>query len=365
MLHVTTIVGARPQFIKAAALSAEIRDSFSAEISETIVHTGQHFDRNMSRVFFQELEIPEPSVTLTSEGGGHGEMTGQMLAKLDVVLTGSRPDLVLVYGDTNSTLAGALCAVKLGIPVAHVEAGMRSNNWNMPEEINRVITDRISALNFAPSEGALAQLERDGLAGTGVLAGDIMFDAVRRFSSSPLPDNSPLKEIGSPFGLATVHRQENTDRPETLERILGQLIALSKSIPIVFPMHPRVRIAAAKLGLLEAVKAHLKVVEPVSFLEMMSLTQRADFVITDSGGLQKEAFYLKTPCFTVRTETEWGETIDLGWNRLVDPFRDDLTSMICSSANLQGASGSPYGDGFSARKILETLISRSWASFFN
>jgi UDP-GlcNAc3NAcA epimerase len=364
------VVGARPQFIKAAALSLKISSLPEGEIHENIIHTGQHFDSNMSSVFFDELGIPEPTHQLTGANGSHGVTTGRIMAQLDSILETESPDLVLVYGDTNSTIAAALCAVKLQIPVAHVEAGMRSGNTSMPEEINRVVTDRVSALNLAPSESAMVNLQRDGLSDTSRLVGDIMFDAVKLFSHNSQLSQETRGLLGnfseeSSYVIATFHRQENPDSSEKLRELMSAVRKLAAEMPVILPMHPRLRKRATDLGLLAEEVPGLTVLPPVSYLEMLFLQKHAQVVLTDSGGIQKEAFYLESPCVTVRDETEWTETVDLGWNRLISADTESIVSASLAAIDSQGITGIPYGNGDAASKIVEELIGGSWKNYFS
>jgi UDP-GlcNAc3NAcA epimerase len=308
-----TIVGARPQFVKAASISRAVaaRD----DIEEILLHTGQHFDDAMSQVFFDELGIPAPRLNLGIHGGGHGEMTGRMIAGIEEAILAERPDIVLVPGDTNSTLAGALAAAKLHVPVAHLEAGLRSFNRRMPEEINRVLTDHLSALLFCPTDAAVANLHREGIV-TGVHAiGDVMYDATlfaaTQAGRSDVLDRLGLTEKG--YAVATVHRAENTDNRDRLADILGFLRHHASGHTIVLPLHPRTRAQMARFGL---DPENLLVCEPLGYLDMHRLLQSAVAVYTDSGGLQKEAYFHRVPCVTLREETEWVETVASGWNRL-------------------------------------------------
>ena len=368
-LKLTTVIGARPQFIKAAALSAKISSLLAGKIEEQIIHTGQHFDTNMSRVFFDELGIPLPAHQLSGAAGTHGVSTGRIMAQLDPIFVEDRPDIVLVYGDTNSTVAAALSAVKLGIPVAHVEAGMRSGNMSMPEEINRMVTDRISALNLAPSESAMANLGREGLSGTSHLVGDIMFDAVKLFASRSNLSDKTSELLGkfstnSKFVLATFHRQENTDSSENLREIVSGIVKLASEIPVILPMHPRLKKTVSDLGLLNDALPGLIVLPPVSYLEMLHFQKQAQAVVTDSGGIQKEAFYLQTPCVTVRNETEWPETVQLGWNRLARTDSDAIVESVLTAMQSSGIAGNPYGEGQTSDKIIDLLLGGSWKGYF-
>ncbi len=316
MRKIVTILGARPQFVKAAVLSRVIRRHRLLE--EVIVHTGQHFDKNMSDVFFEEMQIPHPRYNLAINGLGHGAMTGQMLEKIEEVLLVETPALVIVYGDTNSTLAGALAARKLHIPVAHVEAGLRSFNMRMPEETNRILTDRISDLLFCPTQTAMDNLQQEGFdhfKAEVVLSGDIMKDAVEFYSEHiPAEENivSKLRLKSDDFVLATIHRQENTDDEDILEAIFNSLGKIHRDCEVVAPLHPRTAKAIEQFGILTDVT----VIDPVGYLEMLQLLQHCKIVVTDSGGLQKEAFFSKRPCLVVRPQTEWVELVQYGFARL-------------------------------------------------
>jgi UDP-GlcNAc3NAcA epimerase len=350
-------------------LSAAIGKISRDVIQEQIVHTGQHFDPNMSAVFFEELGIPRPSHQLPGTKGSHGVSTGGMMAQLDQILESERPDLVLVYGDTNSTVAAALSAVKLGIPVAHVEAGMRSGNMSMPEEINRIVTDRISALNLAPSELAMSNLQRESLGDTSRLVGDIMFDAVNLFSRHSALSDETSKLLGGllidkDFVLATFHRQENTDSDGRLREIWAGILRLATQVPVVLPMHPRLKLKLSELELLDPSLPGLSLLPPVSYLEMLHLQSKAKAVVTDSGGIQKEAFYLQTPCVTVRPETEWPETVQLGWNLLAPADSETIVEFVLAAMESKGMAGNPYGEGQTSDKIIDLLQSGSWNGYF-
>lgn len=349
--RIVSVVGARPQFVKAAVVSAALRD---AGHDEVIVHTGQHFDYNMSEVFFQALNIPRPKHSLGIGGGLHGDMTGRQLMAIEQCLLAERPDLVLVYGDTNSTLAGALAAVKLHIPVAHVEAGLRSFNMRMPEEVNRILTDRISQWLFTPSATASGHLRSEGIAAERIIeVGDVMHDAVLQFSRGPvdLPANLPQR-----FGLVTIHRAENTDDDARLGAIVEGLCRVAGKLPLVMPIHPRTRQRLAALGSLERLTQIVHVLEPVGYLEMLALQKRAEAIITDSGGIQKEAFFLQVPCITLREETEWVETVDLGWNRLVrDLSAPSIEAAVLGHSRPSATHAQPYGDGQAAARIAAAL----------
>jgi UDP-GlcNAc3NAcA epimerase len=363
-LKITTVVGARPQFIKAAAVSREIATHYKGQIEEKIIHTGQHFDTNMSKVFFDDLEIPQPDYHFAISGGHHGVMTGKMLEAIEGVLLRDRPDCLLIYGDTNSTLAGALAASKLHIPVAHVEAGLRSLNMRMPEEVNRILSDRISSFLFCPTMAAVENLSAEGINDGVFQVGDVMYDIAlfykeRAQKSSHILGTLGLKNKG--FALATCHRAENTDHPQNLENILTAFSQIAKNIPLVLPLHPRTKKTIAENRLEELLQSII-ITEPLPFLDMIALEQSAKIILTDSGGVQKEAFFYKTPCITLRDQTEWVETVALGWNRLVgaDP-----------QAILEGASNAIdeiptlyenlYGDGKASQKICDYLLKSTYS----
>lgn len=362
-MNLITIVGARPQFIKAAAVSAAL--ARHPAVRERLLHTGQHFDDNMSEVFFRELGIPAPAWNLGIGGGPHGAMTGAQLAAIEQVLMAERPDAVLLYGDTNSTLAGALAAAKLHIPVAHVEAGLRSFNRRMPEEVNRVLTDHVSQWLFVPTESAALNLQREGIDAAKVhRVGDVMFDAALHFSgvARAREHRHPVfaDVAGRAFVLATVHRAENTDAPERLRTIVAALAALAGEIDVVWPMHPRTRNVLAQMGVAVDSAPGMHCVGPLGYLDMIEMEQAARMVVTDSGGVQKETFFFGKPCVTLRDETEWVELIESGWNRLAPP-----TSVAALRASFQAALGSvgapvqPYGDGDAAQRIARVLLGAS------
>lgn len=356
-MKILTVVGARPQFIKAAAVSRQI--AARPGIREVLLHTGQHYDDNMSDLFFRQLEIPAPAYHLGIGSGSHGVQTGRMLESLDGILLEERPDWVLVYGDTNSTLAGALAAVKLHIPVAHVEAGLRSFNRAMPEEINRIMADHAADLLFAPTATAVAHLRAEGVAAAKVhLVGDVMYDAALFFGRKAEAESRILGELGladKGYVLATVHRAENTDDPARLRAILGGLSAVAREIPVVLPLHPRTRNVLGTLGI-EVGGNGLRLLDPVGYLDMVRLERHAAAVATDSGGVQKEAFFYQVPCVTLRDETEWTELLDLGWNRLEPPREAaGLAAAVLAAIGSRGQAGQPYGDGEAARQILEAL----------
>ena len=358
-MKLVTVIGARPQFIKAAAVSRVVRDSYEGLIEEVIIHTGQHYDKNMSDVFFNELDIPVPKYNLNVSGGRHGEMTGRMLEGIESLLLKEKPDYVLVYGDTNSTLAAALAAVKLHIPVAHVEAGLRSFNMKMPEEINRVVVDRVSSLLFCPTETGSENLARENVLEGVHVVGDVMFDAALFYEELSKNKSKILEKHNlSPnaFVLATCHRAENTDSPERLLGIISALGEIAESTPIVLPLHPRTKALIAS-NKMEYLLEKVTVTDPCTFLDMIALEQAAKVIITDSGGVQKEAYFYQTPCITMRDETEWVETVASGWNQLVGANKADIVSAFESRRTPSMNEISPYGDGNAASKILNILKS--------
>ena len=355
-MKLLTVIGARPQFIKAATVSRLIKNQ--NDINEIIVHTGQHFDANMSKVFFDELEIPKPDYNLGIGGNHHGAMTGQQLEKIEAVLLDEKPDWVLVYGDTNSTLAGALAAVKLHIPIAHVEAGLRSFNRRMPEEINRILTDHAADLLFAPTDTAVSNLKNEGLKDKTLLVGDVMYDAALFYADIAESKSEILSKINlDQYVLATIHRAENTDDDLRLQNIINGLLELSQNIQIVLPIHPRTAKTLERLSLFDKLNKQIKIIEPIGYIDMVMLEKHANLIVTDSGGVQKEAFFHKVPCITLREETEWVELLDLGWNRLVTMNKMSKLSDICmTTIKTQGKNATPYGIGNSASKIIQTLI---------
>lgn len=361
-MKIITIVGARPQFIKAAAVSRVIREV----CTEKLVHTGQHYDTNMSDVFFEELDIPKPDYNLHVGSGSHAEQTANMLIGIEKILLEEKPDYILVYGDTNSTLAGALAAIKIHVPVIHVEAGLRSYNMNMPEEINRILTDRISRYLICPTETAKENLEKEGVKDGIYVIGDVMCDAVLYYQKK-LSEMSPqmyfdrlvsitdekIEHFGKWY-LATIHRAENTDTQEKIEEILAALSQLEEKV--IFPVHPR-----TKRMVLECYHknhySNLVLVEPIGYLDMLYFTNYAKKVVTDSGGLQKEAYIMKTPCITVREQTEWVETLQGNWNILAHPKCEDILEKIQSTKIDEEQYANHYGDGNAAVKLKELILS--------
>lgn len=350
-MKVVSIVGARPQFVKAAPVSRQLRRHHR----EVLLHTGQHYDHGMSQVFFDELGIPLPDVNLGVGSASHGRQTGEMLAGVETVLMEECPDWVLVYGDTNSTLAGALAAAKLHVPVAHVEAGLRSFNRRMPEEINRVLTDHIADMLFCPTETAVDNLAAEGIV-TGVHnVGDVMYDALLHNSKLAAAHSRILEALKVQPGtylLATLHRPHNTDDPARLQHILEAFEIVDE--PIIFPAHPRAQKAILEQA--QRVPPNVRLIEPVGYLDMVQLEQQARAILTDSGGVQKEAYFLGVLCITLREETEWVETVQTGWNRLVGADRDRIVAAL---GDLQVPVEHPllFGDGHAAEKIVTLLDS--------
>lgn len=363
VVKITTVVGARPQFIKAAAVSRAIvafnGTRTNIRIDERIVHTGQHYDENMSKVFFDDLQIPRPAVNLEVGSGSHGAQTGLMMGRLERVLLEDKPDWVLIYGDTNSTMAGALVAVKLHIPVAHVEAGLRSYNRRMPEEINRVVVDCLSTLLFCPTETAVRNLAKEGITKGVHRVGDVMYDSLLFNVRLAEESSDVFRRLGlepKSFYLATVHRAENTDDPERLAGILAAFQRIDR--PIVLPLHPRTR---KTLGAgLANLDGEVCVIDPVSYLDMLVLEKNARMILTDSGGVQKEAYWFGVPCVTLREETEWVELIEARCNRLAGAAPETILGAV-EAFETDGATlpaNRPtdlYGDGRSAQRIVECI----------
>ena len=349
-MKIATIVGARPQFIKAAPVSHHLRKHHA----EVLIHTGQHYDNNLSGIFFSELAIPSPDYNLGVGSGHHGEQTGAMLIGLEKVLIEENPDWTLIYGDTNSTLAGALVSAKLHIPVAHIEAGLRSYNRRMPEEINRVVADHLSELLFCPSHAAVSNLAAEGINQGVHMVGDVMADALflakkRAFEASTILTRMGL--TGREYLLATIHRAENTDDPQRLENIFSALADTGETV--VFPIHPRTRVALDRIKHLSK-SPNILLTDPVSYLDMVQLEAEARMILTDSGGIQKEAYWLGVPCVTLRNETEWVETVQADWNRLAgsDP---DLIIELVKSFTPPSTHPPLYGDGHAAERCIALL----------
>ncbi|MFZ2096705.1 MAG: UDP-N-acetylglucosamine 2-epimerase (non-hydrolyzing) [Anaerolineales bacterium] len=350
-MKIISIVGARPQFIKAAPVSIALAKN---GFQEYLVHTGQHYDYGMSEVFFKELGIAEPSINLGVGSGTHAQQTGRMLIELEAVLESQKPDLVLVYGDTNSTLAGAIASVKLHIKLAHVEAGLRSYNREMPEEHNRVLTDHCADLLFCPTQSAIDNLTHEGIRNSVFLVGDTMYDAILLFSRIAAHNSKilqTLKLVKREYLLTTIHRAYNTDH---IDRLKSIFIAFQRvNDVIVFPIHPRTRLAITASRL--SIPDNVKIIEPIGYLDMLMLEQNARIILTDSGGMQKEAYFFHVPCLTLRLETEWIETVTSGWNKLVDC---DQTKIIQGINMSDWPSSSPtpfFGDGNASQKIVNIL----------
>jgi UDP-GlcNAc3NAcA epimerase len=352
-MKIVTIVGARPQFVKAAVLSRLIKNDPSME--EVIIHTGQHFDAAMSDVFFEQMEIPKPHYHLEVNSLSHGAMTGRMLEKIEEVLLKEKPQLVLVYGDTNSTLAGALAAQKLHIPVAHVEAGLRSFNMNMPEETNRIITDRISSILFAPTQTAIAHLKKEGFENYNVniyQSGDIMLDAAMYYAKLSGERSTLNLDLDKEFILCTLHRAENTDDPVRLAEIVSALNEINKETSIILPLHPRTK----KMLDQHDIKLDVTSIDPVGYFEMIELLQKCKMVMTDSGGLQKEAYFFKKPCVTLRDETEWTELVENGFNLIAGSDQQSIVSKVRQMLNKKlDFSIELYGKGKSGEAILAAI----------
>jgi len=376
-----TIVGARPQFIKAAAVSRAIQlsNEKKKKVEEILVHTGQHYDYLMDRVFFEELELPKPDYHLGAGSGSHGKQTGIMLERIETLLEKEKPGLVLVYGDTNSTLAGALAASKLNIPIAHVEAGLRSYNRRMPEEINRLVTDHLSTFLFCPTAQAVQNLLKEGIKdGKGKIVknvGDVMYDSILYYSSLAEKKSTILKDLGlltpnsvgaihelplhrTPnYYLATLHRAENTDDPKRLKSILKALHEIGKEAPVILPLHPRTK-KVMKIHHLSPDNERIKLIDPVSYLNMLVVERHSRAILTDSGGVQKEAYWFKVPCLTLRDETEWVETVKSGWNALVgtDTRRiiEEVRKKIVKRRPIKNMK--IFGDGKGSEKIVRHLV---------
>ena len=380
-MKIVTIVGARPQFIKAAAVSRAIWSfnkkhfvSSRRRIGEILVHTGQHYDYLMDKIFFEELDLPKPDYHLGVGSGSHGRQTGIMLERIEAVLQKEKPMGVMVYGDTNSTLAGALAAAKLNIPVAHVEAGLRSYNQSMPEEINRLLTDHLSTLLFCPTVRAVQNLLKEGIKDgrTRIVknVGDVMYDSILYYSKIAEKKSTILKDLDLftpnscterfqtiPYYLATLHRAENTDDPKRLKSILEALNELGRKVPVILPLHPRTK-KMIKVYHLSTLCERIKLIDPASYLDMLILEKNAKAILTDSGGVQKEAYWLKVPCFTLRDETEWVETIKSGWNVLIGKR---VKRIVKEVGHMEGRrrylkGNEIFGDGRASQKIVQILI---------
>jgi UDP-GlcNAc3NAcA epimerase len=378
-MKLATVVGARPQFIKAATVTRAIHAFNESStggrskkaIEEVLIHTGQHYDYRMNQVFFEELELPRPQYHLEVGSASHGRQTALMLERIEAVLQKERPDVVVVYGDTNSTLAGALSGAKLNLRVAHVEAGLRSYNRAMPEEVNRVLTDHLSAFLFCPTTQAIRNLVREGITnGRKRLVrnvGDVMYDSILHYSKLAQKRSTILKDLAlfTPnstlrdpnYYLATLHRAENTDNHKRLRSILRALRGIGQSMPVILPLHPRTRKMLKAYHLMQDTRG-LRIIEPVSYLDMLQLMKYARVILTDSGGVQKEAFWLKVPCITLREETEWVETVKSGWNVLAGPgVKEIVEAASRAGGRKRNKRGTRlFGDGNASRKIMQCLM---------
>lgn len=353
-MKIITVIGARPQFIKAAAFSHALKSN--CNIKEIIIHTGQHFDQNMSEIFFNQLEIPHPDYHLDSGGKSHGTMTAYQLVEIEKILEKENPDFIILYGDTNSTLSGALAASKLRIPIVHIEAGLRSHNMDMPEEINRIITDRMSQLLFCPSNDAKENLIREGYQNFDTeihIVGDIMLDTFKLFIEH-LEIKKPIEE---PYIVCTIHRQENTDKTHKLIEIIEGLNEIAKTSKIIFPMHPRTKKIIRNQKIL--LNKNLIVTKPMSYINFLSHIKYCDLVITDSGGLQKESYFMKKNCLVIRDETEWNELIFHNFNKLCRVSKEEILKNYNDRFKLNNKFDLPlYGDGNAADQIIKILSNR-------
>ena len=383
-MKIVTVVGARPQFIKAAAVRRAIRglNKRKDRIQEILVHTGQHYDYRMDKVFFEELELPKPDYHLGVGSGSHAQQTGRMLERIEGILEKERPEVVIVYGDTNSTLAGALAAAKLNIPIGHVEAGLRSYNRAMPEEVNRLITDHLSTLLFCPTSGAVSNLAKEGIKdGKGKVVekvGDVMYDSILYYSKLAENRSTILRDLGliraeapnscaerfrrvpyqtQTYYLATLHRAENTDDPKNLRSILKALDEIGRKVSVILPLHPRTK-KMMEVHHLFPKKGRIKLIEPVPYLDMLNLEKNAKAILTDSGGVQKEAYWLKVPCFTLRNETEWAETVKSGGNVLVGSGSKRIVKEVSQGKRRRRylTGSGVFGDGKASQRILQVLM---------
>ncbi|MDX1901431.1 MAG: UDP-N-acetylglucosamine 2-epimerase (non-hydrolyzing) [Gammaproteobacteria bacterium] len=360
MKKIVTIVGARPQFVKAAIVSRALQKH--GNIHETIVHTGQHYDENMSKIFFDELEMPKIDYQLHLTETSHAKQTAEMLSAIEGILLNEKPDWLLIYGDTNSTLAGALAAAKLHIPIAHVEAGLRSYNRRMPEEINRLVADQLSSALFTPTTQSMTNLKNEGYPDARLFpVGDVMHDVSLLFSQKAETQSTILKKLSlSPktYILATIHRAENTDDKNRLLDIFFALEIINKIHPVIIPLHPRTKKYLSQYQPDFIKSSQLRLIDPVGYLDMIQLEKNALVILTDSGGVQKEAFFYQVPCITLRDETEWIETIDLNWNRLVKPLtQENIIAQVKEAFNSKGVKNQfPYGKGNAAELIAKIFV---------
>ena len=353
-MKIVTIIGARPQLIKAAVVSRELGKS----CNEILVHTGQHYDSNLSQVFIDELELPQPDYNLGVGSGLHGEQTGEMLKRVERILIEIQPDMVLLYGDTNSTLAGALAAAKLCIPIAHVEAGVRHYDRSVPEEVNRVLTDHVSTLLFCPTQRAVSNLEREGVTQGVHWVGDVMYDSILQHLPIAERHSHILERLdleSKDYVLATIHRASNTDNRDNLKGIFDALVEVAQRV--VIPLHPRTRKALLKFSLQEYLsrESNLMIIEPVGYLDFLMLEQHAKIILTDSGGVQKEAYFLGVPCVTLRDYSPWPETVEDGWNILVRPRKSEILHAATRATSPKPRNTDAFGDGNAADKILRIL----------
>jgi len=379
-MKIVTIVGTRPQFIKAAAVDRAIQgfNKRKRRIYEILVHTGQHYDYLMDKVFFEELELPRPDYHLGVGSGSHAKQTGMMLERIERVLVKEKPEMAIVYGDTNSTLAGALAAAKLNIPIAHIEAGLRSHNRTMPEEINRLLTDHLSTFLFCPTTQSVKNLIKEGIKDgeTKVVkkVGDVMYDSILYYSKIAEKQSTILKDLNllnpqsairnPQYYLATLHRAENTDNPDRLKSILTALNEIGKKVPVILPLHPRTKKMMSAYHLFPR-NQRIRFIEPVSYLNMLKLEKNATAILTDSGGVQKEAYWFRVPCLTLREETEWMETVRSGWNVLVgieqkkivqEIIHLEKTRLTKKGTRYESISTGIFGDGKASEKIIQTLF---------
>ena len=359
-MKILTVVGARPQFIKAAAVSRAVAKH--SDIRELIVHTGQHYDENMSEIFFRQMEIPEPAINLGIKGKTHAAMTGQMMEGLENIMLKEKPDVVLIYGDTNSTLAGALAARKLHLKLAHVEAGLRSFNMLMPEEVNRIVADRVSDLLFCTGQTAIINLRKEGFENFSCKmfdVGDVMYDAALHYSKKSKSQSTIITKLGlKDFVVCTLHRAENTDRKERLEALADTLNKINTRVPVVLPLHPRTK----KILSEENIKLDVTVIEPVGYFDMLELLKNCRMVLTDSGGLQKEAFYFGKFCITLRDETEYTELVEAGYNRLTGSNGKLIEQAFEHFMKLKkDFSEKFFGSGDASEKIVSHLLKEAEA----
>lgn len=355
MLKILTIVGARPQFIKASTLSRKIEKCNS--LSEVIVHTGQHYDYNMSKIFFDTLKIPLPKYFLDHGGHSHGKMTGKMISEIETIIINEKPDYVMLYGDTNSTLAGAIAASKLNCKIIHIEAGLRRFNKNVPEEVNRVLTDHVSSVLFTPNDEASENLRKEGIIDNVINVGDVMYDAYKYFQKKIKNNNPYLKSYKNSI-LVTIHRPENTDNLVKFNNIIEALLKISEKQKIVWPIHPRTKNILEKFLNFSKINTRISLIPPVSYLDMLELQKLCSLFITDSGGLQREAYFSKKPCVTLLTETEWTKLIDINANILVQPNQYKELPQIVYNKLLETVSFDEllFGDGYSTDAILKYIL---------